>query len=449
MIVEPTQLLISYLPVIGPLSIDAGRVKTYVDARQNLLASQGIATRQLVYIDDVGQSMDLLGACIWMRYLELCGSPAQCPSFGLHGDYVFDFAATVHRRYGDQLHRQWPQENLTNSETQWLAQVRRVLGRDNLTLLSQIGSEAIVSDMQRELGEYGNECECVYASELQKNTASVPDLNATIERLQAIGWLLKRNDRFFLKSPLHDHEHLFQQGSVLSSLGLFIVFCDKFVRKEYTRTEWVLTDDCCTHARIIQHLLDAIHGFIGSPQPLSVSARVLAPVSVVEQGEVAQTSIYDEQAISFRELCQSHGQDRVKLQLLTTIPGPVEIRLHEYTEDLLQLIELKEKLEGVNDPRDEEPGTICESSFPDRDQQWQDLLAEREQAMAEATSQANPAILCQYVYRLAKFIKTYYNALLSQPAPDVRSRGLLLESKRVLVEVFNTLGIKSRIKSEP
>mgnify|MGYP001809982694 FL=1 len=58
----------------GPLTIGRGRGGVVGDCIANLLATQGYEVTREYYFNDAGRQMQILGASVRFRYLELCGN---------------------------------------------------------------------------------------------------------------------------------------------------------------------------------------------------------------------------------------------------------------------------------------------------------------------------------------------------------------------------------------
>lgn len=118
----------------GPLHVGHGRGAAYGACIASLLKRQGCRVECEYYINDAGRQMDVLTLSVWLRYLALgdstewtafakehrylCNSGNQAehpgddadaeedeyfPAGAYRGDYVWDVAADVRRKYGDAL----------------------------------------------------------------------------------------------------------------------------------------------------------------------------------------------------------------------------------------------------------------------------------------------------------------------------------------------------------
>ena len=85
----------------GPLHVGHGRGAAYGATLANLLRATGYDVFCEYYVNDAGRQMDILGASVWLRYLDLAGEQIVFPSNGYQGDYVWDIAATLHREQGE------------------------------------------------------------------------------------------------------------------------------------------------------------------------------------------------------------------------------------------------------------------------------------------------------------------------------------------------------------
>jgi arginyl-tRNA synthetase len=89
----------------GPLHVGHGRGAAYGAALAALLEAAGYTVHREYYVNDAGRQMDILAVSVWMRYLELCGETLAFPANGYRGDYVYDIAADLHRKFGGYLQR--------------------------------------------------------------------------------------------------------------------------------------------------------------------------------------------------------------------------------------------------------------------------------------------------------------------------------------------------------
>nr|Q3ANY2.1 RecName: Full=Arginine--tRNA ligase; AltName: Full=Arginyl-tRNA synthetase; Short=ArgRS [Chlorobium chlorochromatii CaD3] len=89
----------------GPLTIGRGRGGVVGDCIANLLATQGYEVTREYYFNDAGRQMQILGASVRFRYLELCGNTIEFPEDHYQGDYIRDIAATLYEQHGNALEK--------------------------------------------------------------------------------------------------------------------------------------------------------------------------------------------------------------------------------------------------------------------------------------------------------------------------------------------------------
>lgn len=87
----------------GPLSVHRIRGGVIGDTIANLLESVGYRVTREYYFNNAGQQMNILGASVRARYLELLGLPADFPPNGYKGQYIRMIAATIIAFQGDSL----------------------------------------------------------------------------------------------------------------------------------------------------------------------------------------------------------------------------------------------------------------------------------------------------------------------------------------------------------
>src|SRR5581483_10841387 len=85
----------------GPLHIGHARNAVIGDAIANVMEAAGWRVEREYYFNDAGRQMDLFGASVEARYLELLGRPAEVPEDGYHGSYVIDVARDILATVGD------------------------------------------------------------------------------------------------------------------------------------------------------------------------------------------------------------------------------------------------------------------------------------------------------------------------------------------------------------
>ena len=151
----------------GPLHVGHGRGAAYGATIANLLAAVGYDVYREYYVNDAGRQIDILATSVWLRYLELCGDTFSFPSNAYQGDYVWDIAATLHRKHEDQFHQpsQTWMQNLPTDEPDGgdkeiyidavINKAKEVLGEDGYEIFTQCSLDTITSDIKDDLELFG------------------------------------------------------------------------------------------------------------------------------------------------------------------------------------------------------------------------------------------------------------------------------------------------------
>lgn len=87
----------------GPLSVHRIRGGVIGDTVANLLTALGYKVTREYYYNNAGQQMNILGASVKARYLEMLGLPAEFPEKGYKGQYIRMIAAAIAAIHGDSL----------------------------------------------------------------------------------------------------------------------------------------------------------------------------------------------------------------------------------------------------------------------------------------------------------------------------------------------------------
>jgi arginyl-tRNA synthetase len=88
----------------GPLSFHRIRGGVLGDTLANLLEAVGYTVTREYYFNNAGAQMDILGASVQARYLEMIGAPYDFPAKGYKGLYIRMIAGVILSMFGDTLH---------------------------------------------------------------------------------------------------------------------------------------------------------------------------------------------------------------------------------------------------------------------------------------------------------------------------------------------------------
>lgn len=88
---------------VGPMHVGHGRWAALGDAMARVLEHAGWQVEREFYINDAGVQMDVFGASVAARYLELTGRDSVFPEEGYRGAYIAQIAEEVRAAEGDSL----------------------------------------------------------------------------------------------------------------------------------------------------------------------------------------------------------------------------------------------------------------------------------------------------------------------------------------------------------
>lgn len=148
----------------GPLHVGHGRGAAHGAAVAALLEAVGFEVYREYYVNDVGRQMDILATSVWLRYLELCGEELEFPHIGYQGDYIWDIAATLHRRHeeaylppnsGIELATHAAGSGGEAQMDSLIDYARDALGTDRYQHVLDLALDVLLTDIQNELSQFG------------------------------------------------------------------------------------------------------------------------------------------------------------------------------------------------------------------------------------------------------------------------------------------------------
>lgn len=93
----------------GPLHVGTARNAALGDSLANVIAAAGYEVEREYYWNDTGTQMELLGASVEARYLQLLGIEAEVPEGGYQGAYLSELAEQIRADFGDRLRDEEPE----------------------------------------------------------------------------------------------------------------------------------------------------------------------------------------------------------------------------------------------------------------------------------------------------------------------------------------------------
>ncbi|UCE88238.1 MAG: arginine--tRNA ligase [Pseudomonadota bacterium] len=206
---KPVQVEFVSANPTGPLHVGHGRGAAYGAAVADLLAAVGYDVHREYYVNDAGRQMDILAASDFLRYLELCGEEVTFPTNGYQGDYVWDIAASVHRKLGEKHRRDWsdianylPPDEPAGGDKEAhidavIAHSKKALGTGNYREIFDRGLKYILDDIRDDLASFGVRYDEWFSERSLTDTGAV---DRAIERLKLSGHVYEQGGAFWFRS---------------------------------------------------------------------------------------------------------------------------------------------------------------------------------------------------------------------------------------------------------
>ena len=147
----------------GPLHVGHGRGAAYGATVGNLLEAAGYPVHREYYVNDAGRQMDILGASVWLRWLEANGVEVPFPEGGYRGDYIRDIAAGIDTSgikpvSAEAVTAGLPENTKENADAfvdALVARCKELHGEDGFDRIRQQALESIRDEIRDDLEEFG------------------------------------------------------------------------------------------------------------------------------------------------------------------------------------------------------------------------------------------------------------------------------------------------------
>jgi arginyl-tRNA synthetase len=183
----------------GPLHVGHGRLAAFGATVGNLLEAAGYPVYREYYVNDAGRQMDILGASVWLRWLESQGLDVPFPSGGYRGAYIREIAAEIdttalEATSQDKLLSGLPADAPEGDKDAYVEAIvdraRELLGDEGFDHVRQQSLESIRADIEDDLAEFGVTFDNWFSEQSLTKTHRVDDALAVLE---ARGMLYKQD----------------------------------------------------------------------------------------------------------------------------------------------------------------------------------------------------------------------------------------------------------------
>ncbi|MCP4272975.1 MAG: arginine--tRNA ligase [Gammaproteobacteria bacterium] len=196
----------------GPLHVGHGRGAAYGASLSNLLSTAGWQVHREYYVNDAGRQMHILTLSVFLRYLEATGLRLNFPSNGYKGDYIQEIAFALQKTYQEQLQIDseklylniTPDEGETGGDKEkhvddLITNAQHLLGENNYKKLFDYSLEAIRSEIQSDLCEFGVDFDNWYSEQSLNDSGAIQQ---AIARLTESGYMYKKGGATWFKSTV-------------------------------------------------------------------------------------------------------------------------------------------------------------------------------------------------------------------------------------------------------
>ena len=173
----------------GPLHVGHGRGASYGATVGNLLEAIGYPVHREYYVNDAGRQMDILGASVWLRWLEANGVDVDFPKGGYRGDYIREIAGEIDTSgiepvSAEAVAADLPENTDDNADAYvdaLVARCRELHGEQGFDRIRQQALESIRDEIREDLEEFGVHFDEWFSEQSLTKSQRVDDALAVLE----------------------------------------------------------------------------------------------------------------------------------------------------------------------------------------------------------------------------------------------------------------------------
>lgn len=175
----------------GPLHVGHGRHAAFGATVGNLLAAAGYPVSREYYVNDTGRQMDILGASVWLRWLEKNGTKIPFPQAGYRGDYIHELAGEIDTDgfvvpAAATILEGLPADAPTGDKEAYIdaliAKGKALQGDDGFDHIRQQSLESIRMDIEDDLREFGVTFDNWYSEQSLTTSNRIDDALTLLEK---------------------------------------------------------------------------------------------------------------------------------------------------------------------------------------------------------------------------------------------------------------------------
>ena len=311
------------------LHVGHGRGAAYGMTVANLLEATGAKVEREYYVNDAGRQMDILATSTYLRYLQLAGQTLVFPKNAYQGDYVKDIAQSILEQEGERHVRSVADVyHNVPEDVQYAAELdadgnkvvlsgdkekhidglifnsQNLLG-DDYRVFHQAALNAILADIQDDLGEFG-----VTFNQWFSEASLTEKIDEALQTLDQRGYLYEQNGNIWFKSTEFGDEK------------------DRVVKRRNGQTTYFASDIAYHLNKLQRGYTDLIdiwgsdhHGYISRVKAAidalgydskKLTVLLVQFVSLWRGGEMVQMSSRSGQYVTLRDLRKEVGNDAAR-----------------------------------------------------------------------------------------------------------------------------------------
>jgi len=189
---EHPKILLEFISAnpTGPLHVGHGRHAAYGASVGNLLEAAGYPVHREYYVNDAGRQMDILGASVWLRWLESNDVSLPFPTGGYRGAYIRDIAADIDTASltppsRDDVLKGLPADAPEGDADAFIdalvANAKALQGEEGFDHIRQQALESIRADIEDDLAEFGVTFDQWYSEQSLTTSGRIDDALAVLE----------------------------------------------------------------------------------------------------------------------------------------------------------------------------------------------------------------------------------------------------------------------------
>ena len=311
------------------LHVGHGRGAAYGMTVANLLEATGAKVEREYYVNDAGRQMDILATSTYLRYLELAGQTLVFPRNAYQGDYVKDIAQSILEQDGERHVRSVADVyHNVPEDVQYAAELdadgnkvvlsgdkekhidglifnsQNLLG-DDYRVFHQAALNAILADIQDDLGEFG-----VTFNQWFSEASLTEKIDEALQTLDQRGYLYEQDGNIWFKSTEFGDEKdrvVKRRNGQTTYFASDIAYHLNKLQRGYTVLIDIWGSD---HHGYISRVKAAIDALGYDSKKLTV--LLVQFVSLWRGGEMVQMSSRSGQYVTLRDLRKEVGNDAAR-----------------------------------------------------------------------------------------------------------------------------------------